>query len=325
MLTKPLVSVLMSIYKEPIEWIRLSIDSILNQSFTDFEYIIICDNPNYKEGIELLEEYREKDKRIVLIYNETNIGLTKSLNMGIAIAKGKYIARMDADDVSMPTRLEEQVIFMNSHPNVIVCGSKVEFFGEVPLTYPRKWIKYTNTEIKASLILNSCFVHPSVLIRKNVLDENNILYDEEYRHAQDYRLWECLQDFGEYANIEIPLLRYRVSKRQISNSSLSSQINYASKIRRRIVQRCLDNLGIDSNNIDGISVSQIKQYMKKCSEKELLPYYNSLIKLYYTIDNKKSYANLIRVLTGCDINRFSIWEIYRFVLINLGLTKGVEI
>jgi glycosyltransferase involved in cell wall biosynthesis len=98
----------MGVYKEPLDWLRQSIDSILNQSFTDYEFIIICDNPRYEEGMELLKKYANSDRRIILLFNNENIGLTKSLNKGLEIARGKYIARMDADDISKPERLTRQ-------------------------------------------------------------------------------------------------------------------------------------------------------------------------------------------------------------------------
>ena len=101
----------MSIYSEEEEWIRESIDSILNQTFSDFEFIIINDNPNRDKNNSLLTEYTRIDNRIIIITNEENIGLTKSLNKGLEIARGKYIARMDADDISLPTRFEKQVDF----------------------------------------------------------------------------------------------------------------------------------------------------------------------------------------------------------------------
>ena len=93
------LSVVMSIYKEPVEWMRQSIDSILNQTFTDFEFVIVNDNPIRSENRDILDEYSKKDFRIIVLSNDENIGLTKSLNKGLRISKGKYIARMDADDI----------------------------------------------------------------------------------------------------------------------------------------------------------------------------------------------------------------------------------
>ena len=124
----PKVSVVMSVYKEPVEWLHESIDSILNQTFSGFEYIIICDNPEYEEGILLLKGYAKKDNRIRLIFNKENIGLTKSLNIGISIAQGDYIARMDADDISEAKRFEKQLDFFESNPDFDFCSTSFSIF-----------------------------------------------------------------------------------------------------------------------------------------------------------------------------------------------------
>ena len=133
---KTRISVVISVYKEPVEWLSQSIDSILHQTFSDFEFIIVCDNPAYEEGINTLKEYSKKDGRIRLIFNEGNIGLTKSLNKGLAIAQGEYIARMDVDDIAMTERFAKQLEYLDSHPEIGVCGSIIKYIGD------RKGVKY---------------------------------------------------------------------------------------------------------------------------------------------------------------------------------------
>ena len=123
------ISVIMSIYSEKEEWIKESIDSILSQTFRDFEFIIINDNPKRKENENLLLEYSQKDNRIIVITNKENIGLTKSLNKGLSIAKGKYIARMDADDISFPTRFQKQIDFLDKNTEYVLCGANISYFG----------------------------------------------------------------------------------------------------------------------------------------------------------------------------------------------------
>ena len=103
----PMVSVIMSVYNEPAEWIMLAIDSVLHQTYRDVEFIIVCDNPDNDSICNLLSNYMDNDTRIVLILNKTNIGLTRSLNVALHKCKGKYIARMDADDISFPNRFEK--------------------------------------------------------------------------------------------------------------------------------------------------------------------------------------------------------------------------
>ena len=114
----PKISVIMSVYSERVDWIRKSIDSILNQTYSDFEFIIVNDKPDKEENAQLLEEYAARDSRIKVLTNEENIGLTKSLNKAFALAEGEFIARMDADDMALPERFKIQLEFMNAHPEI---------------------------------------------------------------------------------------------------------------------------------------------------------------------------------------------------------------
>ena len=117
----PKISVLMSVYNEPIDWMRQAIESILNQTYKDFEFIIVNDNPEREENQFVLNEYRNKDSRIIILCNEHNIGLTKSLNKGLTVANGEYIARMDADDIALPKRFEKQALYLAKNKNVFLC------------------------------------------------------------------------------------------------------------------------------------------------------------------------------------------------------------
>ena len=109
------VSVIMSTYKEPIEWIQQSVDSILNQTYKNLEFIIIVDNPEYVELVSLLNDYADSDDRISVVVNNNNIGLVKSLNKALSFCTGEYVARMDADDVSLPERFQKEVEFLDTH------------------------------------------------------------------------------------------------------------------------------------------------------------------------------------------------------------------
>ena len=230
----PRVSVVMSVYKEPVEWLRQSIDSILAQTFTDFELIIINDCPARAENGEVLNEYRERDHRIVVITNDDNIGLTKSLNKGLSIAKGEYIARMDADDISLPKRFERQVAFLDSHPEICGIGTwtgSVDAEGNVNTaaggmneTYPR-WVR-------AQFLQNSQVAHPAAMFRKRVKDYT-VRYDESVRYAQDYSLWVSMLRYGEIANIPEVLFCYRTSEQQITSSKKAEQQQCAGVAQRK--------------------------------------------------------------------------------------------
>ena len=210
------VSVIMGIYNEPLEWIKQSIDSILNQTFVDFEFIIVNDNPLRNDNYILLNKYQQIDKRIVVVENESNIGLTESLNKALLLAKGKYIARMDADDISLPNRLMLQYQYMEEHLSVVVCGTNFKCIGKNNLLTIPNWLKYDDMNIKAQLLFNSCFLHPTVFIRKSILDTYQIFYDPSYKQSQDYRMWEILSNYGEFANLRQKLLKYRLSDIQIT-------------------------------------------------------------------------------------------------------------
>jgi glycosyltransferase involved in cell wall biosynthesis len=257
----PLVSVIMSIYNEKVEWIHESIDSILGQTFFDFEFIIVNDCPGRDDNVLMLEEYRKKDNRIIVVSNEKNSGLIKSLNKAINIAKGKYLARMDADDISLPCRFEKQVEIMEQNPNIIVCGSKFELFGikrEYKFVFPEK-----SEDIKNLLIKQCCFAHPTTMIRKSVLMEQNIRYDENALHAEDYKLWVDLYDAGDFYNIQDTLLLYRISNTQISNQNKKQQLHSA-LCRRKLIEKILKKQGcedhFDWENIDVATLKKIKQY-----------------------------------------------------------------
>lgn len=234
------VSVLMSVYGEPLDWIQTTVESILNQTYADFEFIIINDKPDRKELSDFLNDLSQRDGRIKIHTNKQNIGLTKSLNVGLKLCTGKYIARMDADDIAFPSRLEKQVHYMDQHPEVIVCGTDVELFGA------KNFLSYTSlfeddVDIRGQMLCNSGLAHPTVIIRRSTLVDNNIQYDETYRSAQDYRLWEQLCKFGKFHNLPEKLLRYRLSEQQVTKKLGSDQTNNRDQINARFA--AMNNAG----------------------------------------------------------------------------------
>lgn len=218
------VSVIMSVYNEKVDWLHQAIESILVQGFKDFEFIIICDNPKYKEGINLLKSYSEKDNRIKLVFNEENIGLTKSLNKGIRCALGEYIVRMDADDYSYPTRLEKQVAFMDSHSKCVASGTAAYFWDGKKTRRVHRLEKYQS--LRSMIVFESPIFHPSAIFRR-IVDGNIILYNEEFKYSQDYALWISLIQNHQISNIDEPLIKYRISESQISSSKHEEQRGYA--------------------------------------------------------------------------------------------------
>jgi glycosyltransferase involved in cell wall biosynthesis len=220
----PKVTILMPVYNGEY-FLNESINSILNQKFNDFEFLIINDGSKDK-SIDIINSYR--DDRIKIINNANNQGLISILNQGIKISRGQYIARMDCDDISLSHRLITQVNFMDSHPNIDVCGSWVKTIGDLDgqiWRYP-----VLPNEIKCQLFFECPLAHPTVMIRKTSIQSKNFYYDEAYQHAEDYELWERSSRELMFANIGEVLLLYRchtqqvVSKHALINRKLSDQI-----------------------------------------------------------------------------------------------------
>lgn len=203
-MTAPSVSVVMPAYNAE-KYLREAIDSILSQTYTDFEFIIINDGSTDATK-EIIQSYT--DPRIVYIENEVNSGICVTLNKGLDAARGKYIARMDSDDIALPNRLETQVRYMDSNPGLGASGSDIEVFGVgiEPHVFTQL---HSPEECLAGLIFNSCFAHPTVIIRKSVLDKHNLRYKDEFRGLEDYELWWQIGKYSGLNNIAQPLLRYR--------------------------------------------------------------------------------------------------------------------
>lgn len=227
----------MAIYEEPESWIKASIDSIINQSYKQFEFIIINDNPKRPRNKQILYEYCKIDQRILVIHNKKNIGLTKSLNLGIKTARGDYIARMDSDDISNPERFLEQITYLENNEKTVVCGTFATFINDTGKIKRRIQSQYSrNDDIKGRLLISSSLIHPSVMIRKSVLDKNNILYNESFQYSQDYKLWVELSQHGDFHNLSNPLLMYRISERQVSSQRRNEQALLAKNIRQSYIK-----------------------------------------------------------------------------------------
>jgi glycosyltransferase involved in cell wall biosynthesis len=222
-MTTPKVTILMSVYNGE-KYLKEAIDSMLNQSFSDFEFLVFNDCST-DSSREIILSYN--DPRIVLVDNEKNIGLTKTLNKGISLAKGEYIARMDADDVSHLDRLNEQVKFLDKNTDVCVCGTWVKFLKEKEiLEFPLE-----KNELKVAFLCCSCFAHPSVMIRKSFLEKYSLHYNEQLLYAQDYELWVKCSHLGALGNIGKALLFYRNHEDQISFHKKNQQQAFANIAR----------------------------------------------------------------------------------------------
>lgn len=208
----PKVSVVMPAYNAE-KYIGEAIDSILNQTFNDFEFIIIYDGSTDRTK-EIILEY--DDPRIVLLENETNCGIVVTLNKGLDAAKGEYIARMDADDISVPERLTIQVEYMDNNPEIGVLGAGLKKFGD-EINEEKRIFSQNSDQLKAELLFATCIAHPTVVMRKAVLDTFHIRYEIEYAGAEDFLMWWRLSQRTKISTIPDILLNYRIHKSQITH------------------------------------------------------------------------------------------------------------
>lgn len=219
---QPVVSVIMSVYNEKEEWIMESVNSILNQTFSDLEFIIVNDNPTNKECIDILEKVEKLDPRIVILTNEMNQGLSYSMNKAIQYSQGSYIARMDSDDISHPSRIRKQVDYLNSNKDISIVGTQIMMFGDKN----KLWFNLTeHEELKAKLFFKCCIAHPSVMFRKSDLEHSKLYYDNNFRTAQDYNLWSRAILKLNIANLNEVLLLYRTHNKQVTNRKNEQQQN----------------------------------------------------------------------------------------------------
>ena len=222
---KALVSVLMCVYNTPISYLREAVHSILRQSFIEYEFIIVDDGSDSIDVRRFIDTLKTQN-RVIIVRNERNIGLTKSLNIGLKICKGKYIARMDSDDVSNKERLKTQFEYLENHLNVCVLGSDISYISDDHLHIPPFIDFMDNQELfKIKMLFRNVGpIHPSTMIRRSFLLENNIRYRESELKAQDYGLWlDCINVGGTIVCLKNILLGYRVHREQITISHHEDQ------------------------------------------------------------------------------------------------------
>lgn len=325
-----MVSVLMSVYNEPLDWLKQSIDSILTQTFTDFEFIIINDKPDRLELAEFLKQEASNDYRIKIHTNPGNIGLTKSLNIGLKLCKGKYIARMDADDISLPTRFEKQVDFLEKNGNIGIVGSWIESFG-----YRKNIVKFPSSDnaIRINQLYSTPFDHPATMMRAKLLHQLNYLYDENIRYAQDQELWYRMGKISKFANIQDILYKHRYNANQISCKHINEQQANVKNTRRKLVNDFYSKYRINLLNYSEIKLDDIKRLRKLQKQIELNDfenlYLNFIVKsLYFSLPKHRFQVFLKSLLKGefysndwtmKDILKLSL----KYIRPNLFITTGL--
>lgn len=244
----------MSNYNTSEKYLRESIESILKQSFTDFEFIIIddCSTNNNKS---IFKNFN--DDRVKIIFNEKNLGLAASLNKALKIAKGEFIARMDSDDISLETRLEKQYKYLKSNPSVGLVASFAKKIGN------DKGYIYSIVEepekMNVPMFFGNVICHPSVMFRREAIISNRLKYNEEFKTGQDYELWSRLLKKEKVAIIPEVLLSYRIHNNQISNEKKMDQIQNTMKVYSYM----LEGLGLEVNQ------ENLKKHHAFCTSSEL--------------------------------------------------------
>lgn len=243
----PRVSVLMPVYNAGI-YLSEAIESILNQSFQDFEFLIINDGSTDNSENTILSY---QDKRIRYIRNDQNIKLIATLNKGIDLCRGDYIVRMDADDISLPQRIEKQVAYLDAHPEIGLCGSWFENFGE---HVPTQIVKYLpdDTSIRIRHLYQTHIAHPTAVLRSSVLKLNQLSFDKVFIHGEDYHFWTIVSAFCKMGNLQEVLVRKRDHPANISNAYASTMNATCNKVK--IAQ--FGNMGVQ------LSIEDVELYSR---------------------------------------------------------------
>ena len=229
----PRVTVLMPVYNAEA-YLREAMDSILAQTFTDYEFLIL-DDASSDTSAEIVRSY--DDPRIRLVQNERNLKVAATLNKGLEMARGEYIARMDADDISLPERLARQVAFLDIHSEVGIVGVWAKAFGKTSFLMPQP----ADPEIaRAKLLFDSCFVHPALMMRRSFLEIHGLRY-QDMAHFEDYELWQRAARLFPLANIPEWLFLYRTT---IGSAFSGGNRREQEETYRRIDQSSLPFLGI---------------------------------------------------------------------------------
>ena len=229
----PKISVIMPAY-DAEKYIAEAIESTLNQTFADFEFVIIDDGSTDSTG-KIIEEYARKDERIIFLKNQKNVKISKTLNKGIKIAKGKYIARRDADDWSHPDGLEKQYHFMEEHPEIGISGGSMEVVDKHGKRIGIRRYNLTDAAIRKKLFRYSPFSHPLVMIRRDILSKCG-LYNPELVPAEDYDLYFRIGMLSKFGNLDDIILKYKMLEESITSRKEREMESKTLAIRKKAVR-----------------------------------------------------------------------------------------
>ena len=259
---KPLISIVMSVYNGE-KFLDAAVESMLKQTFKDFEFIIINDGSTDKSS-HILKQISRKDKRIIIIEQE-NKGLISSLNIGCKKAIGEYIARMDADDICSPLRLEKQLHFLEKHPEIGIVGSQAILIDENGRHQHRMYIPCTPKAVAWSLHFTNPIMHSVVLMRSEIIKRLGY-YDHGVCHAEDYDLWVRSLEITKIANLPDVFIQRRFWPGNVCSRHQKIQHQTIVKIMHKTIENTLD-LSIPSKIIEDLHQFDISNYISNNSQK----------------------------------------------------------
>ncbi len=214
-------------------FLRPAVDGILNQTYRDFEFVIVDDGSADNTGA-ILRSY--DDPRLMLISNTHNLGQTRSLNVALRVSRGEFIARQDADDLSLPGRLEAQVRYLDAHAACGVVGTVADWIDEHGTVSAQFPTVFTNAEIQETLLAYCCVVHGTALIRREALEAIGY-YNEDWVESQDYELWLRISEVWDIVNLAMVLYQYRVHSQMASVLHSAVQGKWANCARDEAIRR----------------------------------------------------------------------------------------
>ena len=272
-----MISVLMSTYNEPMDFIRTSVSSILNQTYRDFELVLVVDNPSNAELINELKKFEKTDSRITLLINEKNIGLTASLNRALKEAKGDFIARMDADDVSMPERLDVQYRYLTEN-NLDLIGSDIQNIDENgdPISSVTVFPESHSSIVKKAMF-GSTMAHPTWFGRKTLFEELDGYHDIKACEDYDFLVRAILHGF-KLGNVQKTLLQYRINPNGVSSTKKALQKTGLFLLRKNYTD------GVETSESEYQEFMNSERGKRKLSDLE--SYYAKSAKLKNMSDNR---------------------------------------
>ena len=299
------VTVLMPVYNGE-KYLREAVDSILNQTYTNFDFLIINDGST-DNTLKILQSYN--DNRIKIIDNKENLGLIQTLNKGLRLASGEFIARMDADDISLPVRLEKQINYLIKQNEVGVLGSQADIINDLGEKIDFYMVPNSHNMIAWMLLFGRSFIHPSVMFRRSAIEEAEG-YNASSLYMEDYELWISLVKKTRFANLSETLIKYRTSKDSISRRMVDQQQQNVLTAKKKFIEEIL-NKEINIEILKRMRIIQSRKiFLSKSQGVEII---NLITSLYYEFKKKQ-------IITG-NINDVFKEVLNKMVLVSCCVKK----